>query len=188
METGYKRLSLEPLNWRSNWRGYPTFALYSLHSPAMVLRSDRAVRNNQGRWLFEPKDLPEPITEIYHKHQQRLTDGRITTHFQGIIPKSVREDIKKAEPFFTEQYDGKAQVGGKTQIYLIGEAKWVEGAEPEPPKVPWHLRLDPLVVGWDGSDLWLISHFDLTSIERYMMDEFPALPAHTDLMALPKQK
>lgn len=189
-DTGYKRLSLEPLTWRNrNLQGYPVFALYTLSDPEMILRSSRAVGDNpgvaHGDWLAAPvSDLvPKPILDIYRVHQQRLSAGRITSMFQGIIPKEVREDIEAAKPLFREKGDSYNRE--KENIFIIGEADWVEGTEPSPPKLR---RVDPLVVGWDGRDLWLISVFNVTEVERYMIEEFPALEAHTNNMRLPEHK
>lgn len=173
--TTYKRLSLEPLTWRKGYPGYPAFAMYSLFEPAMILRSpfSNTVRNGRAN-AIEPS-LPEGLRKVYDNHTRLLAQDRIiASTFQGVIPRNVREAIEVAKPFFTEESYASPKV------YIIGEADWVESAEPRPIR-----RFDPLVVGWDGSDLWLIAHFDLTPLERYVVEEFPALPEHTDSMRLP---
>lgn len=174
--TTYKRLSLEPLKW-ARWQEAPIFAIYSLYEPTMSICHPESweVRNTGASWMNVK--LPQPIRDIYYKHAVNLRrDIRFTSTFQGIIPKSVKEGIEVAKPMFT--LDGGSS---KTNIFLIGEGQWVRNQmEPEPLR-----RFDPLVVGWDGEELWLINHFNLTPLERYVIEEFPALPAGTEQMALP---
>lgn len=187
--TGYKRLSLEPFKWikRGAMTDYPVFAIYSLDNPEMIIRSADAVRENGGEWMplpsnpQAPSPLPQKIKDAYWPYQRRRWGNwRITSTFQGVIPKTVREEIRTALPLFTTPGDSSVQT--RPNIFVVGEAQWVEGVEPQRPKVR---HWDPLVVGWDGEDLWLISHFDLTDVERYMIEEFPALPEHTNNMVLP---
>lgn len=175
----YKRLSLEPLGWWKKWHATPIFAIYSLFQSTVSICSPDSWNVTEGnrQWL-DPR-LPGPLEEIYRKHANNLPRNTLyTSTFQGVIPKSVKEAIAEAKPFFTEG-------NGPTRIYLIGEADWKTKQMPLPP-VP--AFIDPLVVGWDERDLWLISHFDLTPLERYVMEEFPALPDRTNNMMLPGRK
>jgi hypothetical protein len=82
----------------------------------------------------------------------------------------VRPKIKEALELFKLQTNHGQVID---HVYLMAEVKhWDTSVEikPRPPRV-W---LDPLVVGWDGLDLWLITSFDMTPLERYVTKEFPA--------------
>lgn len=190
--TGYKRLSLEPFGWmkRGAFTDCPMFAIYSLDNPEMIIRSADAVRENGGDWMplstdvVTPSPVPQKIKSLYRAYQRRRAGNwRITSTFQGVIPKNVRQEIRTALPLFTTP--GDSSVHTRSNVFVVGEAQWVEGVEPMRPKLR---QFDPLVVGWDGEDLWLISHFDLTDVERYMIEEFPALPEHTNNLILPDHK
>lgn len=176
----YRRLSLEPLGWWKRWHMTPIFAIYTLYQSTMSICSPESWKvKEEGQAWYDPK-LPEPLEKIYRKHAWNLPRNTLyTSTFQGVIPKSVKEAIEEARPLFT------TDVNGATRIYLIGEADWKTKQMPLPP-VP--AFIDPLVVGWDSRDLWLISHFDLTPLERYVMEEFPALPDRTNNMMLPGRK
>jgi hypothetical protein len=176
----YKRLSLEPLGWWKKWHMTPIFAIYSLYQSTVQICNPESYNTSRGRQAWLDPKLPEPLEEIYRKHAWSLpTNTLYTSTFQGVIPKSVKDAIVEAKPLFTP--DGN----GPTRIYLIGEADWKTKQMPLPP-VP--AFIDPLVVGWDERDLWLISHFDLTPLERYVMEEFPALPDRMNNMMLPGRK
>lgn len=183
MDTPYMRLSLEPLTWT---RGYgagirPVFATYTLTDPVMTIRTRQAVQTSGGGFLahgasVEGPGLPDQIAECYRKVHQTLGD-RIKSTFVGIIPTEAKEAIKTATPLFSER------IQGRPDIYIIAEGQWVVDKEPVPEQPR---RWDPLVVGWDGMDLWLIAHFDLSSLEDYVIKEFPALPPGPEQLRLGK--
>ncbi len=75
--------------------------------------------------------------------------------FVGIIPDDTKAKIKAARADFADK-----------TIYLLAEADWSEKYI-EAPKV------DPLVVGIKDGRMYLIDHFDLTTLEKYVMMEMP---------------
>lgn len=154
----YKCLSLEPLTWK-NAAHQPVFAVYSLDSPIM------RIYRQYGRTPSIDPALPEPMAVPYRNaigsHDMPTYGSRtISSRFAGLIPADVRAKIVEAQPLFQTKKD-------KPTLFLIAEATW--STTVTQPVV----RRDPLVVGWDGNRLRLIAHFNLTSLERYMKDEFP---------------
>lgn len=160
----YRRLTLEPLQWR-NKNGWPTLVLFSLSSPefelAVIGRRDYG-SGYHFRKEVRPR-LPKPMAACYADVLERLHEMakkerrtiRLSCTFEGLIPPEIRTEIVKVRGVF-----------GK-QIFLMTEAprfllKKMAVARPAPIVAP---NRDPLVVGFDGKDLWLIANFDLTSIE-----------------------
>lgn len=151
----YKCLSLEPLTWVKN--GRPVFAVYALDNGTMKI-----VRRFAHTASITPL-LPEPIAKIYRNaiHANEIgsySTKTITSTFRGLIPADVRAKVIEARPLF----EAKATL---PMVFLIAEAAWSETVVTQRP--------DPLIVGWDGNRLRLIAHFNLTSLERYIKDEFP---------------
>jgi hypothetical protein len=70
--------------------------------------------------------------------------------FIGLLPCKTREKISK--------YKGEFQ-----EVFILAEAHW---------KVTVVRNPDPLVIGFDGYNFWLIDKFDLTSVEAYAAAEF----------------
>jgi hypothetical protein len=84
----------------------------------------------------------------------------IEARFSGIIPSDVREKINQAKlsGFFQE-------------IFLLAETpKWEVHflKRPKPTPIP---RVDPLVIGYDGKRFWLITPFDMTTLEQHIANE-----------------
>lgn|GEM_PF-5290440 len=86
-------------------------------------------------------------------------DSKIVTieaRFSGIVPAKTKVEIKKAQElkFFEE-------------IFLLAETtQWdVKMVRPIP-------KDDPLVIGYDGARFWLITTFDMTSLEKHVADNY----------------
>jgi hypothetical protein len=179
MGKGWKRLSMEPLKWTRGWGSYPVFALYSLDDNVMQM-------SNQGG-ISRPANLPSAIVKCYEPSYRGLGSYERTEHifttFQGVIPMEVRKRIAEAMKLFESRSEHNVPV---THIYLMAEAtKWESGVAYTPKAVT---NADPIVVGYDGLDLWWIDDFNLSSLEDYVIKEFPQLLAASEYLSLPAHK
>lgn len=76
-----------------------------------------------------------------------------TTEFNGIIPKTTKQNLREARKIFGEE------------VYLIAETKPEE----------WNASVvytDPLLIGVAKDRAFLVDHFDTTTLENYVVDEF----------------
>lgn len=165
--TQYAAFNLEPLKWR-NKQGYPRLAVFNLESPncefAVIGGYTNANDWNRRRiWKkrVEPK-LPPEMMECYNDVFNRLNEIakktkktiRLSAKFVMLIPPDIKEKIIQVREEFKE-------------IFIIGEApQWgiKQTAIPKPNK-------DPLVVGYDGVNYWLIAAFNSTPLEEYIANE-----------------
>lgn len=143
----YPRLSIEPLKWLKD--GKPIFAMFALDDPVMRISK----RYYHGTTVHP--QLPDAIANIFtsapvvaNANVSSYTSYSLTARFTGMIPASVRTEIKKAEPMF-----------GKGMMFLVAEANFKART----------ISIDPLVVGWDGKSLRLITMFDLTTLEKELV-------------------
>lgn len=163
----YGRLEFAPLKWRDK-DGYPSLVLMTLDSPKFIM-GIRTVRQWGGSYryanVFEPK-LPLVLKENYADVAASLKDMAkdekksvyLSTEFSGMIPDDARATIVKAQSEFS-------------QIFLLAEAnKWQ--LEKKAPKVIPVNTGDPIIAGFDGTNLWVVGSFDLTSLERLVKSEF----------------
>jgi hypothetical protein len=153
--TKYKQVSLEPLTWVGKDR-LPLLVVFSLNEPRFVLRSWRSGELNVGRAQISSPELPESIINCYRPMLREMALGHgwgigertFTCSFSGVIPASVKANIAKARGDFGDN------------IFIIAEAgRWQKVTA---------TREDPLVVGFDGHNLWLIDMFDVTPAEQAM--------------------
>ena len=85
----------------------------------------------------------------------------ISCSYSGVFPETTRAKIKAAQKKF-----------GNDNVFIMAEAKgWVKSDVVKNP-----ITGDPLVVGWDGHNLWLVDRFDLTTIESVIAAEFTEMP------------
>jgi hypothetical protein len=82
----------------------------------------------------------------------------IEARFAGIVPAKVKKEIETAKglKFFQE-------------IFLLAETPHWDVKLLEPVRIPLS---DPLVVGYDGQKFWLITAFDMTSLEQHIADNY----------------
>lgn len=170
----YSVFSLEPLTWRDK-RGYPRLAVFSLNSPKFSIASKHEERfdgervRHRSKATFSPA-LPPAMHRCYDDVVQTLkgmkdTRGRIqnvvlSTAFRGLIPAEARQAIRQAQGEFKE-------------VFLIAEAmQWELRKKPVPQ--PRRANPDPLVVGYDGENFWLVTSFDLTPLEKFVEGNFSA--------------
>lgn len=167
LKTRHHRLSLAPLTWR-NKDGWPRLVVFDIGSPTFELSAN----GTRGRWddrfrfrtEVKPK-LPSAIASCYKDVLARLLNEarklkksvQITFQFEGVIPKDVRNrihEIRKQRLF--------------KNIYVIAEpGRFTVKKTNIKPVVS--LKGDPLVVGFDGENLWLIADFDTTTVEEAMI-------------------
>jgi hypothetical protein len=180
-DLGYKRLSLAPLSWTKGILApVPVFALYDINDPVMVL-------SNEGG-LEQPSLIYSTTLQSIYKSLARGLGNpsksivRIRSTFDGVIPMEVRPKIKEAIDLFELRSNG-GQVCNRVSLMAEVEHWSVSRAEKPRLRQNW----DPLVVGWDGLDLWLVTAFDVAKLESYVVKEFPAIEAPLYL-ALPEHK
>ena len=154
-ERNYRQLSLKPLTWR-NKDGLPLLGVFSLTSAEFKIEYKCVWGYSAEAKMSLCPTLPQPIWDCYEDVQQWCrrkvgNSGRagVTAQFVGIIPNKVKTKIREAQSIFGNQ------------IFLIAELKDLQ------------VKVDPLVVGWDGKGLWLIDVFDITPIEDAMVETFP---------------
>ncbi len=173
---GMARLSLEPLKWRDK-NGYPTLVLFGLDSPKFeisaqgdwdwnthgifdrrvwtVRKSVEGLKHLDNKLLDYYQDVFEKVRTLSAK---KKADVILSCSYSGIIPEETRKKI--------DEYRSKF-----ARLYVLSEAKDWKVTVEEKPKPPVQL-LDPLLVGWDKTDLWLIDHFEMTTLERLVASQF----------------
>lgn len=146
------------LKWR-NQDGYPSLAIYSLTSNVCkFVGKQKIVSYNPMRTrctvkMRSPK-LPKAIKNYFAdfiKKIRKMTKKvgfmsnkvTISSQFRGMIPQECRQAIVDAQEDFGEN------------IFILSEAAWET-------KIT---NLDPIVIGYKHKHAWLISVFDLTSLE-----------------------
>lgn len=172
----YPLFKLQCLKWRDK-QGLPLLVVYDINSPNFKL-STRASRQWSGSRISWSKgllpNLPTEMIKCYAdvhnmliergmKKRRKLTNGRlgmptnyaITATFEGLIPTEVREQIIKAKKEFAK-------------IFIVAQAPKYQIKESISPVPRRSLNRDPLVIGYDGANYWLIAAFDMTTLEEYV--------------------
>lgn len=162
----YAVFSLEPLTWR-NKQGFPRLAVFSLESPDFELAviGSRSVWDSRRRWRqkVDPK-LPQEMMDCYKDVLGKLSalakqtkkTARLRAQFGMLIPQVVKEEIIRVRGEFKE-------------IFIVAEApRW----DLKLTAIPKPRNKDPLVVGYDGVNYWLITAFEPTPLEEYIKEEF----------------
>lgn len=151
---GFQRIPLDKLRPVLGWRnsdGMPTLAPFS------VERDTFTFSLNQWRPSTISPELPTPLRGCYDDvvrllHKRRNghdnVEVRATARFDGVIPDDVRRMIVTARPQFKD-------------IRILAEVEAWKIEETELPA----LRADPLVIGYDGEEFWLLAAFDITPLE-----------------------
>lgn len=161
-------MSFQPLRWRTD-EGWPKIMLFSLDAPTAFFRV-RGTKNSWNHSIDWDNDmapsLPIVVERCYRDVFPLLTERAkkekktavLSATLNGIIPQETREKIAEAKKNFE-------------QLFVAAEVKkW--NLEYKTVPTPRPRNYDPLVLGWDGTNLWIIDHFDLTPTERYIKDEF----------------
>lgn len=192
----YLLLNTEPLTWRDK-NGWPRLVVFSLDSPNFEMKvassmtgvredmvrhelrlgpsrtlisfEKRLIRDYKFTKNIQPA-LPHVIGSCYsdvliklgqmaREHKKSI---ELSCRFQGLIPLDVKQEIIEARDLFK-------------RIFLISEPNGFTISEraitvprPQPRPDP-----DPLVIGFDGSQLWLIADFNTTPVEEAMIFSLP---------------
>lgn len=163
-------VDMQIFGWR--WKnGWPKLALIGLNSPTVSFKVQcRNVGYNTYTPFTSPA-IPKPIFNLHRDVFETLKTMAkrkrktiiLETNFTGLIPQDTRKKIIQAKKAFKE-------------VYIVAETsaeKWkIREKEATVIKPPPPTNYDPLVVGWDGNNLWLVDQFDLTTLENYVKSEF----------------
>lgn len=174
--TKYHLLSMEPLTWRDK-NGWPRLIVFSLDSPHFEISVSARSTDDWRNLRFSTKmfpTLPDQIVACYSDVQKILRKKagarhkaktlstydtgnvkvavKLSCRFEGIIPDDVKGKIAEARGSFKEIFLVAEPTGFEINITAI--------------VVP---KRDPLVVGFDGKQLWLIADFETTPIEEAMI-------------------
>lgn len=160
----YKLFSMEVFKLRDR-NGWPRIAIFDLNSPICSLRMNCFKRDQSGENYFVSETIPEyghlpsQVFDLFDDVFEKLSKAEglkpgltesITTEFAGVIPDDVRKKIIAANKEFE-------------RVFIIAEANWQERLEP---------NKDPLVIGWDGANCWLVHSFNTTNWEERVKREF----------------
>lgn len=161
----FPQLDLSSLSLRDE-HGWPRVALIGLDSPKVQFAVIGTYGNlNQWSRRFQPT-LPKPLRDCYMDVMEALRklaiekkqSAFLATEYVGLIPESTRQKIITAKESFDE-------------VFILAEVEdWDLSFETVPKPRP--RKVDPLIVGFDGKNLWVVDHFDLTPVEQYIKDEF----------------
>ncbi|MEI6396587.1 MAG: hypothetical protein WCO48_00725 [Candidatus Taylorbacteria bacterium] len=177
-EGKYLLLDLAPLKWR-NQQFLPTFGVFSLNSPITGFygHAKRDWRATEEKYWMHPA-VPRLIESCFGdvvelakgrvRNQfsklssmgQHEMDIKLETRFTGLIPDDVKHDV--AEACAPRLFRA---------IYMIAEVEQWDWQQ-----VVQSRKGDPLIVGYDGYQLWLIRAFDTTDAEQLMADKFAYKP------------
>ena len=153
------QFDMDALQWRDKNR-LPKLVVFALDEPLFFISVSR------GSFTVTPRSLPIVIQNRYDD-VVRLLERRsrrskrsffISAKFSGIIPEDAREKIFEAQKHFD-------------RVFIIAEPVGMVIGRAAP------LPRDPLVVGWDGVDMWYICEFDTTPIEEAALLVGPANPS-----------
>ena len=158
----YPPFPMEALTWR-NKAGFPRLAIFSLSSPTMRIGTTSTFSSWSYRRGYQmtnqpvlTKDLKKLYKDVFDLTREMAKKSHksvvLEATFTGLIPLEVKEHIEKVKSNFEN-------------IYLVADVpNWVvKKSEPTLTK-----SIDPLVMGFDGLEYWLIASFDPTSIEKYV--------------------
>ena len=157
--SNFPKFPLAAFTWRDK-RGFPRLVPFSLTSPNFIIGTirDNSWRGTSYRGPENRTRLPKPIQELY-KDVLKLTKDmakaegksiRLRAEFSGMIPQEVRDQIAEVKGLFQN-------------LYIVSEVKGWAVEKTAPIR-----KTDPLLVGWDGYQAWLLASFDTTSVEKYI--------------------
>lgn len=149
----------------------PQIGLFDVDSPICQFRMTEKVFPWRRYVKGTTPELPPVLARCYNdvfnvmlqiakKEQPTGIKVSIQGGCSGLIPEPTRKKIKEAETQFE-------------RVFIATEMKpenWELKVTPAP-VIKYH-DPDPLVLGFDGKNLWIIDQFDLTPTEQYIKDEF----------------
>jgi len=176
----YKRLDLTPLQWRTR-KGLPLLAIFSLTNGVFSLGARTEQRRYERYALYDnpiyswrtitkkvytpsfPRSVKVCFEDVFARllelAKQKKKTIMLSAEFSGVIPLEAKQKIAEARKKFKDVF-----ILAEVKDWTMEERK-ATTVKPKPAPI---VRGDPLVVGWDGKGLWLITSFDTTSLERYI--------------------
>jgi hypothetical protein len=186
----YQILDIDVLKWRCAKTRLPIFAVFEANNSAagFICRMSRPDETRlitpleSSTKVIETCMIPrlpmkmencfrdiyaiaEEKTRNFFAEEQRISKAlsvevTLLTRFGGIIPFEVKEEWARAK-----------RSGLFRRFFIIAEVvEWAWN------KIVTSREGDPLLVGYDGVDPWLIKAFDTTSAERLVADEYATHP------------
>ena len=155
----FPKFPMSAFTWRDK-RGFPRLVPFSITSPNFIMGTVK-----ETRWGYMSTRMPENRTklpkaiQILYKDVLGLTrkmareEGksiRLRAEFSGMIPQEVRDQIGEVKGLFQD-------------LFIVSEVKGWTVEKTVPVR-----KTDPLLVGWDGYQMWLLASFDTTSVEKYI--------------------
>lgn len=102
-------------------------------------------------WDYK-KEIPSDIVNRYLWLVKRVSE------FNGIIPNNVKDAAEKAKVHFDKD------------LYIVKEIKPAQWEEPK--KLTREISYDPLLLGIRNDKAYLIRHFNTTSLEDFVKDNY----------------
>lgn len=190
--TRYHLLSTEPLTWRDK-DGWPRLVVFSLDSPNFemkvtgsmaavredTVRHERQIGASRTSISYEKRRVQEyrftrgirpalphtigscysdVLTKLGQMARKRNKSIRLSCRFEGLIPLETKQKIAEARDLFKHLF-----LVAEPNGFTISE-RAITVPRPRPRPDP-----DPLIVGFDGSQLWLVADFNTTPVEEAMI-------------------
>ncbi len=139
------------LSWRDK-KGFPRLAIYGPESGICCFKAKDDGWSWHAKSKMEAPRLPKSLRRCFQdvtKLLRKKADNKdrtikLASRFTGLIPVETRQQIVAAKKDFGDD------------IFVLAEAQWKEKSTPNP---------DPIVIGFKHEHAWLITTFDLTSLE-----------------------
>lgn len=163
----FRLINLDFLEMQTK-ENYPCFAVFTTHHPICEIAGESSRWGTKYGTNFKSKCIRlcylnffkffmnKALEKVAYLGEYDGIEMRLTSKFNGILPKHAREDIAKNEKKFDE-------------IVIIAEAdNWTFKSE----KINLAPNPDPLIVGIKDDLAYLISTFDISKLEDYVKREF----------------
>lgn len=152
---GFQRVPLDKLREVLGWRnddGLPTLAPFSVQNEKFEFVSSSRLWPEERMTPALPVPLrgcyDDVLRKLREKRARRNVEVRASVTFTGVIPEDVRRTIARVQQSFKD-------------IRVLAEVEHWQLEETELPA----LNTDPLVIGYDGHEFWLLAVFDITPLE-----------------------
>ena len=181
---GYRPIDLTiPLSWR-NEAGLPLLVPFSINSPEFSIVMQYDSDRSSYSALFLPKDeFPQALERhfadalcdvVCFPRREGRSTNKMSTRFNGLLPLTVRAEIVRAKEHFEHIYvlaeardwtrDETRSGGDPLVIGYEGEISAVTRLSLSGDSAT--ARFKKRAAGLDGGEFFLITSFDMTSIEE----------------------
>lgn len=163
----YMPFSLLPLTWRTD-NGLPKLAVFALNEHEFYLEVERGSSNFKNHMSPYVPGVQDYYNDVFKLLERKLINNsgirmtKISSSFNsGAIPWEVRQEIEKAKNVFPDRVYTHTNIW--SDIFIVAEVQnWDMIDSP--------VKVDPLVIGHKSDFYWLITSFDLTSLENLALD------------------